>query len=102
MGAINWQKSASHIDRLVRGLLPWPTAYTFYQGKMLKILSSEVIKGKPTQPPGTMTAIHKNGFVIASGEESLLVQKVHLEAAKPMEASIFVNGHRLEVGFKFN
>jgi len=101
MGAIDWKKGAKNIHGLVRGLLPWPSAYTHYQGKILKILSSEVVGEGARQEPGTLIELTKNGFVIATSDKGLLVKKVHLQASKPMDASSFVNGHRLQVGFNF-
>lgn len=102
MGRIRWDKEAAAIHNLVRGLLPWPTAYTYYQGKLLKILETAVVSGDfASHPPGAVTEVNKQGFTVATGGGGLIVRKIHLEASKPMEAHRFVVGHQLKVGFKF-
>lgn len=102
LGRIRWDSKAEVIYNLVRGLLPWPAAYTFYQGKLLKILETEVIdKDFSLISSGEVTEMDKKGFVVAAAEGGLRIKKVHLEASRPMEAHDFVAGHKLEVGFRF-
>ncbi len=104
MGRMDWQQSAQAIERLIRGLKPWPGTFAFYKDKMLKILEASVIKvqGKPFDSaqgkPGTVVDIGKQGFVVACGQGGLLVKRVHLEAAKMMSAYDFVQGYRLKTG----
>jgi len=99
MGRINWEDAAEHIHNLVRGLKPWPSAYSFYQGKQLKILETAVVNlTSSTYNSGYILEIDKKGFVVAAGENALLVKRVHFESAKPMEAYAFVIGHRVEKG----
>lgn len=102
MGEIDWNKPAKDIHNLVRGLHPKPGAYTFFKGKLLKILESAVMMQRvSSQKPGTVVEISDQGFVVAAGENALLIKQVHLEAAKPMDALSFLRGHKIEVGFKF-
>lgn len=114
LGHIDWNKEALDIHRLARGLLPWPSAYTFYKGKLLKILSTEVAFENFSQAPptadrfpkgtgqeGEVIKISKEGFIIATGSQGILIKEVHLEASKPMAAWQFVQGHGLELGYKF-
>jgi methionyl-tRNA formyltransferase len=99
---IQWAKQAFEIYNLVRGLLPWPSAYTFFEGKLLKILEVKVIDGDPSnEEPGTVLEVSKNGIVISTGNGGLLIEKVHLQDSKPMDAHSFVIGHAIEVGCKF-
>ncbi len=104
MGLISWDKPAISIHNLVRGLVPWPTAYTYYQGRMLKILETEVvdIKESGRDSAGKVVDLSKDGFVVATGDpgQGLLVKKVHLESANPMPAAQFLAGRRLSVGLK--
>lgn len=98
-GEIRWDLPAGKIRDLVRGLLPWPTAYTFYQGKLLKILSADVMKGKPVATsPGVILEIVKEGFIVSTGKEVLLVRQVHPESGKEMDAASFARGHRMKIG----
>lgn len=102
LGHVNWTKGAKQIFNCVRGLLPWPSAYTFYNGKLLKILEADVIdRNASAIPPGTVIAVDKEGIAVATGHKSLLLKKVHLQDAKPMTAHEFVVGHKVETGFQF-
>jgi methionyl-tRNA formyltransferase len=100
MGLIDWSKTAVEIRNLVRGLQPWPGAYSFYNGKQLKILSAEVINIQGN--PGEIVDINEKGFVVAACNKGLLVKEVHLQDANPMDAPSFMRGHKLEIGCKFN
>ena len=102
LGKIDWRKEAQTIHNLVRGLQPWPSAYTVYQNKLLKILSSEVVDGSwPDKRPGEVVEILQKGFIIKTKQQGLLIKDVHLEASKPMDANSFIRGHRLDAGFVF-
>ncbi len=103
LGQIRWSKPARDINNLARGLLPWPTAYTHYQGKLVKILETEVVPSSfLAYSPGEVVKADKKGFTVATADQGLLIKAVHLEAAKPMSAYQFMMGHRLEPGFKFS
>ncbi len=107
MGHIQWQKKASEIERLIRGLKPWPGTFTQYKGKALKILEAAVVgagalpagrqDARPVQS-GTVINISKEGFVVACGSDALLIKRVHPDAGKPMGAYDFVQGYRLTIG----
>ena len=100
MGNIDWNKSAVVIERLVRGLNPWPSAYTFLNGKTLKVWKSTVEKtvngGKTV--PGTIIAVDKTGIHVACGEDVLVLCEVQLEGKKRMETDAFLRGYQVEVG----
>ncbi len=101
-GLIPWEKSAEDIVRLVRGLLPWPTAYTRFGSKILKVLEAHVANVNVEKfSAGQVIDILKDGFVVATGRGGVKVSRVHLESSKPMDAKSFVVGHKLGVGFKF-
>lgn len=102
MGRIDWNKSAQEIHNQIRGLQPWPGAFTHYEGKLLKILEAQ-----PSQPPGLRRAgslvdIGKQGIVIACGQGGLLVKRLQLEAGKPVSAYDFIQGHRLTLADHFS
>lgn len=101
-GHIPWHKEAVVIHRLVRGLLPWPGAYTFYKGKLLKILDARVVEEDfSDDEAGTVVQVDKTGILIATGEGGILVKQLHLQDSKPMDAHSFVAGHKVAVGFRF-
>lgn len=101
-GRIDWHKPAAEIHRLIRGLTPWPGAYTFYHKKMLKILESQVVESVDAVSPGCVADISPKGIVVSTAQQALLIQKVHLEASRAMEAQRFVLGHKLLKGFCFS
>ena len=100
-GCIQWKAKSADIYNLVRGSLPWPSAYTIYNGKSLKVLEAKVVKPPEGGEPGVVLDFGVNGIVVATGDGGLLMKKVHLQDSKPMEASAFIRGHKVEVGFKF-
>jgi methionyl-tRNA formyltransferase len=102
LGNIRWTKRAQEICNLTRGLLPWPSAYTYYKGKALKILEAQVTDTSfPHDDPGTVLEISKHGITVATGRGTLLIKKVHFQDSKPMEAHDFIIGHDMPVGYKF-
>lgn len=102
MGNIDWNKSALEIHNCVRGLLPWPAAYTQFKGKMLKVLETEMSRETTAQKPGEVLEITGQGFWVSAGHGKVHVKRVHLESSRPMEAKSFVRGHKITIGFQFS
>lgn len=102
VGLIDWSTPAVNIHNQVRGLLPWPGAFTSYRRKMLKIFQSEVFPVFPNHKPsfGEVVRADKHGIVIACGRGFLKVDELQLEAGKRMSAQNFIIGHKLAVGEK--
>ena len=96
MGNIDWTRPAVEIERLIRGLNPWPSAFTYLDGKTLKIWSAKVVEGKGQ--PGAVTTVDKNGFVVATGDGGLLIKELQLEGKKRMAAADFLRGYQLAEG----
>ncbi len=99
-GEMDFNKSAVELERLIRGLNPWPSAYTYLQGKMLKVWEAEVTEGIAGQEPGTIVAVDKDSFTIQTGEGGLQVTSLQLEGKKRMDAGAFLRGFALETGIK--
>ena len=101
-GEIDWRKSAEELNNRVRGLVPWPAAHTFYQGKRLQILQAEPytvdLAGTDRQPGAILHILKGEGFIVATGQSDLLVRVVKPEAGKKMNAYEFAIGHRLKNG----
>lgn len=72
---IDWNKSAEEIHNLVRGLNPWPIAYTDYKNERMKIYETEVLKEKSTKEPGTIIDVSKNGVKVSCKEDVLLIKE---------------------------
>ncbi|MEM7816791.1 MAG: methionyl-tRNA formyltransferase [Candidatus Aenigmatarchaeota archaeon] len=101
-GRIFWEKSALSIKNLIRGTLGWPSAYTYYKGKLLKILDVDISQEKIEAIPSTIVKIDKEGIYVATGEGILKIKKVQPQDKKVMDAYQFVLGYRLKLGEKFS
>lgn len=99
-GEMDFNKSAVELERLIRGLNPWPSAYTYLQGKMLKVWEAEVEDDVTGQEPGTIVAVEKDSFTIQTGEGGLKVTSLQMEGKKRMDADAFLRGFALEKGIK--
>ena len=100
-GEIDFNLSAKRIECLIRGLNPWPSAYTHLNGKMLKIWDADVCEDEENSTDnavGTVTKVNKNSFVEKCGDGSLIINEVQLEGKKRMDAGSFLRGNGLEVG----
>ncbi len=97
-GVIDWNKSAVEIERLIRGLNPWPSAYTKLDGKTFKIWSASVLAENTDQKPGTVVAVEKNALKVQTGEGVLSLLEVQIEGKKRMDAGSFLRGYAVEVG----
>lgn len=99
LGNIDWNKSAAEIERLVRGLNAWPSAYTHWEGKVLKIWKSSV---KPDtgagEVPGTVVSVTKDNFIVQTGEGLLQIDELQMSGKKRMEAAAFLRGYHIETG----
>ena len=94
LGHIDFTKDAVSIERLIRGLNPWPSAFTYLDGKVMKIWDADVVEAGGE--PGTVISEDKDSFVIATGEKALKVNELQLEGKKRMKASDFLNGRSIE------
>ena len=105
MGLINFGKSAVELERLVRGLNPWPSAFTFWNGKTLKVWESFVVKSEEldvqSAEPGTVVKTDKKGIYVACGEDVLVLSQVQLEGKKRLDADAFLRGCHIEAGSRF-
>jgi len=104
LGNIKWSQSATEIERLIRGLNPWPSAYTVLDGKMLKIWNAEVVSLKnKNNKPGTICEIIKDkGIIVSCGEDGLLITELQLQGKKRMDTPSFLRGANIEVGTILN
>ncbi|MGI6094236.1 MAG: methionyl-tRNA formyltransferase [Lachnospiraceae bacterium] len=97
MGEIDWDQDAQKIEQLVRGLNPWPSAYTYMNGKILKIWKAQVLQETSQQQPGQVVKAEKDQLYIQTGKGILKIQELQLEGKKRMETGAFLRGHTVEV-----
>jgi len=99
MAAINWNHTALSIMNQVRGLQPWPGAYTYHHGKMLKITKVQLSTDNKSQfKCGQVMSVSKLGFNVACADYGLVIKEVQPEAGKVMPASSFVAGYKIVPG----
>lgn len=104
LGLINWVDSNEQIRNLIRGLNPYPGAYTFLNGKLLKLFRAQLIKNSSTSnPPGEIISVDtKNGLIeIATGSGNLQVTELQPEGKRRMTAGEYLKGYQLKTGDKF-
>jgi len=97
-GRIDWTRPAEAIERRVRAFYPWPSAYTYLRGKLLKVYRAKVILGEEKGDPGEVVRADSGGLWIATGQEVLSLEEVQLENKKRLVAAEFLKGARIEKG----
>ncbi|HSD95422.1 MAG TPA: methionyl-tRNA formyltransferase, partial [Syntrophales bacterium] len=99
-GIIAWDLPALEIHNRVRGLSPWPGAYGSLDGKIVKIISSEVVTG--SGEPGRLYREGSDALIVGAGSGRLRILAIQPEGKKPMTAAEFLRGHRGIAGKKFD
>lgn len=97
-GLIDFTRSAVAIECQIRGLNPWPSAYTSLAGKTLKIWSAQVSDRQTEAQPGTVVLVEKDRFGVQTGDGVLICTEVQLEGKKRMSAADFLRGNALTAG----
>ncbi len=97
MGRIDWAAGAVEIERQVRAMVEWPTAYTFLDGKLLKIISVRP-DGPEDKEAGTVTEVTREGIRVATGHGAVTLTEVQYEGRKRMSGHQFAMGYRGLVG----
>ena len=102
LGNIDWTKSAVEIERLVRGLNSWPSAYTYWNKKVVKIWKASVTDEKSNEQAGTVVKVEKDGFYVQTGNGLLKVLELQIPGKKRMDAGAFLRGYTIEPGEVFH
>lgn len=100
LGKVDFTKSALSIERLIRGLNPWPCCYCQLDGKTLKLWDGDVLIEDYKGEPGEVVDIKKDAILIKTGEGTLAVKELQLEGKKRMDAESFLRGYPLKIGAK--
>lgn len=100
-GKIDWNYTAHYIERMIRAYQPWPSAYCYYKGKVLKIFDADCknfINSKEYLP-SQIIDIQKDNFTVLCGSNTaLIIKKIQYESGKILEARNFLAGHKLNIG----
>lgn len=98
LGQIDWEQPAVKIERLVRGLNSWPSAYTKYRGKTLKVWEAAVIHEEARGMAGTVAAVDKDCILVNTGGELLALNVVQIEGKKKISVHDFLLGYPVSEG----
>jgi methionyl-tRNA formyltransferase len=97
-GLIDWTLSATSLANRVRGLSPWPGAYTFLGEERWNVWKVVSIKHASTDTPGTIVAVNKQSILVATGEGLLDVRELQVANSKRMPVGQFLAGHTVTAG----
>ncbi|WP_100330862.1 methionyl-tRNA formyltransferase [Bacillus xiapuensis] len=90
---IDWSKNGEDIYNHIRGLHPWPVAYTVLDGKILKVWWGEKVPSKADAEPGTVLAVEEDGFIVSTGNSTAIkVTELQPSGKKRMSASQYLRG----------
>ncbi|MCD7836222.1 MAG: methionyl-tRNA formyltransferase [Lachnospiraceae bacterium] len=92
MGELDFSKTAAELDRLVRGMNPWPSAYTYFRGKQLKIWNARPSLNMTSAEPGIIVSIDRDYIEVAAGKGTLLIYELQPEGKRRMSTHDFLLG----------
>lgn len=98
MGDIDFTRTAKEIECWIRGLNPWPSAYTTLYGKTLKIWDADVVELEKKAEPGTIVQVTKKTMIVATGDQGLQLNEIQMAGKKRMETAAFLAGYKVEEG----
>lgn len=102
-GVMNWQLSAVELERRVRAFYPWPGCFTYWQGKVLKILDAVALPGANLVEPGVVVSLSQAPEIpvgIGTGDGVLGICRIQMEGKKANISSDFIRGQREFIGRK--
>lgn len=102
LGDIDWEKTAREVDCLVRGVNPWPGAYTHKDGEVLKVWKTKPVECDAGHAPGeVLQSGPKCGLIVACGEGAVEIVELQAAGSKRMRAKDYLLGHPIAVGTVF-
>jgi methionyl-tRNA formyltransferase len=99
-GRIDWHKPAQTIEPFIRGMTPWPGAFTFHETNRLKIFRAKPVSKPFEDPPGTVLQGFPDELVIATGKDALMILEIQGPSGKRLSIEDFLRGYRLPAGTK--
>ncbi|TCK98337.1 methionyl-tRNA formyltransferase [Natranaerovirga hydrolytica] len=99
LGKIDWNKSAIEIERLIRGLNPWPSAYTHLDNKFLKIWEADVVHSNEGAI-GEIIQVTENEIIVQTKNEAIAIKELQLEGKKRMKTKDFLRGYTINTGIR--
>ncbi|MCY6372358.1 methionyl-tRNA formyltransferase [Clostridium ganghwense] len=102
IGNIDWNMNAVDINNLIRGLNPWPVAYTHYDDKAMKIHKAEILAEESNSIPGTIINVSEEGIKVACSSGSLLIKEIQFPGKKVLKVEQYIRGNNIEKGTVLN
>lgn len=93
---INWSLTSREIHNLIRGLNPWPIAYTHYRDDVMKTYKSEILGKNSDKTPGTILSISNEGIEVACGKGTLLIKEIQFPGKKILKVEQYIKGNTIE------
>lgn len=100
MGKLDFTKDAARLECLIRGMNPWPSAYTRIKDKTLKVFAAEVVGCDENVPVGTVVEVDKKSFTVRCGKGALRILNLQLEGKKRMDTAAFLLGYDIQKGLQ--
>ena len=100
-GHLDWSKSARELHCLIRGLDPWPSAYGFLGDKRFRFFRPAVVARQVAEQPGTVSRADKEGLLIATGKDYLLIREIQPEGKKRMDVQACLCRGTIRAGDRF-
>jgi methionyl-tRNA formyltransferase len=97
-GRIDWKKTAESLEPFIRGVTPWPGAFTFYGDIRLKIFKTRPIRVEVTKPPGTILKGFPDELRVATGRGALCIEEIQGPSGKRLLIKDFLRGYQLSPG----
>ena len=97
-GLIDWQKPAEQLEPFIRGMTPWPGAFTFHNQNRLKILKAASIDEPVSEPAGTILRGFPDELVVATGKGALSILEIQGPSGKRLSIADFLRGYQLPPG----
>ena len=102
-GLIDWTLAATDIHNRVRGLYPWPHAFSYLNGERLIVMRSHVAPESTSADPGTIVDVSSGVISVATGDgERLAIDEVQPEGRRAMKVRDYLAGHPIQPGTRFN
>ncbi len=102
LGDVDWSAAAVSIERLIRGLNPWPSAYTCWNGRTVKLWAAEVMEGAAASArPGQVVKSDKHSLLVQTGDGILSIRELQMEGKKRMDVESFLRGYPVPEGAVF-
>ena len=101
MGDIDWNQDAASIERLIRGLNPWPSAYTSWEGKTIKLWEADALEEEYEGACGQVVKTGKDCLYVKTGKGTLAVKELQLQGKKRMDTGAFLRGYQIAEGTVF-